>query len=239
MVLKLAPMDNPLSRRVARFVGALRRGRFVFPEVRVCVRTQPAAAQFMAMLVEDKTRGDMSYVDGLDPNPHDTNYWSRGGGGGGWLGGVDTQSTKTVPRKAARLSATGRSSRNTSNRAQQQPQSALAHSASPHGGSGETLQQWFGESAHRLRREHLRRRVHARNGRRPELEEATQIGPRKRRRHVQGPKRLLASSVVACGGQNSRKLRKLACASADATFKAPERLLASSQSLLWSLASGL
>ena len=65
MVLQLVPMDNALSRRVMRFIDALRAGRFVFPEVRVCVRTQPAAAQFMAMLVEDKARGDMSYAEML------------------------------------------------------------------------------------------------------------------------------------------------------------------------------
>ena len=60
--LELVPMDNELSRKVHSFIDTLRRDRFVFPDLKVSQRMQPAAAEFMSMLVEDKTGTGVSYA---------------------------------------------------------------------------------------------------------------------------------------------------------------------------------
>lgn len=60
--LELVPMDNDLSRKVHSFIDTLRRDRFVFPDLKVSQRMEPAAAEFMSLLVEDKTGTGVSYA---------------------------------------------------------------------------------------------------------------------------------------------------------------------------------
>ena len=64
--LRLYPVDNPLSLRVHRLLGAVRAQRpHLLQAVRVLVAKDPLEGRFLSMLTDDRAQASMSYVEFL------------------------------------------------------------------------------------------------------------------------------------------------------------------------------